>query len=334
MAHAKPAPLLAAAGAATLAIGALALKKYLAARRVRASDAAAMAILGERNGRMHSPESVAAGRSFATRPSDVFIVTYPKCGTTWVSAICHFLRVAGDRETLAADFGEITEVVPWDIVARDCGQDLDADQVASPRLFKSHESYETVAKGGRYIYVARDPKDAFWSFYKFLPAYMQCGPLSVECFARGIFGGLSHSGGIWTHFAGWWPRRRDADVLWVCYENIKADPAREIRRVAAFMGVDADDATVERVRAATTLQAMSADGAKYDDHFVFGKLRAQMGFPADAVHMATKVRSGQVGGSKALPPKVARMLEDRWRGTMQRRTGLGTYAELRASVAH
>ncbi|KAH8061664.1 sulfotransferase [Aureococcus anophagefferens] len=289
MAPAKPAPLLAAAGAATLAMGALALKKYLAARRVRASDAAAMAILGERNGRMHSPESVAAGRSFATRPSDVFIVTYPKCGTTWV---------------------------------------------ASPRLFKSHESYETVAKGGRYIYVARDPKDAFWSFYKFLPAYMQCGPLSVECFARGIFGGLSHSGGIWTHFAGWWPRRRDGDVLWVCYEDVKRDPAREIRRVAAFMGVDADDATVERVRAATTLAAMSADGSKYDDHFVFGKLRAQMGFPDDAVHMATKVRSGQVGGSKALPPKVARMLEDRWRGTMQRRTGLGTYAELRASVAH
>lgn len=30
----------------------------------------------------------------------------------------------------------------------------------------------TIAKGGKYIYVARDPMDAFVSFYNFLPGYM------------------------------------------------------------------------------------------------------------------------------------------------------------------
>ena len=54
----------------------------------------------------------------------------------------------------------------------DCGQDLNADQGFRPRCYKSHETYEEVGKGGRYIYVARDPKDAFYSFFKFLPAYM------------------------------------------------------------------------------------------------------------------------------------------------------------------
>ena len=56
------------------------------------------------------------GRNFKPRPSDVFIVTYPKCGTTWMSQICHMLR-GGDM-----DFGEITEVCPWDEVAMICGQ--------------------------------------------------------------------------------------------------------------------------------------------------------------------------------------------------------------------
>lgn len=52
------------------------------------------------------------------------------------------------------DFGEITEVVPWDILAKDCDQDINAEQVCSPRLFKSHEAWENVAKGGRYVCVA------------------------------------------------------------------------------------------------------------------------------------------------------------------------------------
>ena len=72
------------------------------------------------------------GRNFKPRPSDVFIVTYPKCGTTWMSQICHMLRGGG------MDFGEITEVCPWDEKAKMCGQDLDADQEKSPRIFKSH----------------------------------------------------------------------------------------------------------------------------------------------------------------------------------------------------
>ena len=83
-----------------------------------------------------------------------------------MTQIVHMLRTKGDMS-----FGEITEVVPWDILAHECGQDLDADQVANPRCFKSHEPWETIPKGARYIYVARHPLDAFVSFYHFLPDY-------------------------------------------------------------------------------------------------------------------------------------------------------------------
>ena len=140
-----------------------------------ASDAELLARLRERNGGMHSAASTERGRSFKPRPSDCFIVTYPKCGTTWVTAIAHALR-GGSFEGLE----EITEVVPWDVVALDCGQDLDAEQPCSPRLFKSHEASATIAPGARYIYVARDPADALVSFYNFLPAYMHCEGLSLD----------------------------------------------------------------------------------------------------------------------------------------------------------
>lgn len=66
---------------------------------------------------MHSLESVRVGQTMVPRASDVFIVTYPKCGTTWMTQIVHALRSRANMH-----FDEITEVVPWDIMAHDCGQ--------------------------------------------------------------------------------------------------------------------------------------------------------------------------------------------------------------------
>ena len=253
----------AAAAAAAAALAALAWRR----RRDKREDERAMAILAARNARMHSAAAIHHGRAFDVRASDVFVVTYPKCGTTWVSAIAHFLR-GGDEN----DFGEIGEVMPWDIIALDCGQNCNDEQVRSPRLFKSHEAFDTIAKGGRYIYVSREPADALVSFYKFLPAYMHAPPMSIGAFCEGVFGGLSHSGGVWAHLCGWWARRLDKNVCWVCYETLRAHPEREIARVARFMGVPDDAATVARVAARTSLAAMRAAGPKYDDHFVFHRL--------------------------------------------------------------
>ena len=39
-------------------------------------------------------------------------------------------------------------------------------QVAAPRLFKSHETASDVPAGAKYVYVARNPLDAFVSFHR------------------------------------------------------------------------------------------------------------------------------------------------------------------------
>ena len=179
--------------------------------------------------------------------------------------------------------------------------------------------------------MARAPADALVSFYKFLPPYMHAPHMSIEAFCEGVFGGLSHSGGVWAHLCGWWARRRDANVCWVCYETLREHPEREIARIARFMGVPADAATVARVAARTSLAAMRAAGPKYDDHFVFHRLKGQIGIAGE--HRASKVRQGTVGRGAALPASVRRMLEARWRDTVFRRTGLASYGDLRAVAA-
>ena len=52
----------------------------------------ALQLMRARNSSMHTAESVRRGREFSPQPTDVFVVTFPKCGTTWVAQIVHALR--------------------------------------------------------------------------------------------------------------------------------------------------------------------------------------------------------------------------------------------------
>uniref|UniRef100_A0A7S4RHN4 Sulfotransferase domain-containing protein n=1 Tax=Alexandrium monilatum TaxID=311494 RepID=A0A7S4RHN4_9DINO len=292
-------------------------------------------LMARRNKGMHSEKSVAAGRSFTPRPTDIFITTYPKCGTTWVTQICHQIRTGGHM-----DFEEISEACPWDILAFDCGQDLDADHVASPRVFKSHEGAGDIANGAKYVHVCRDPDDALISFWRFLPAFagIPPGQISVREFTEAVFGGVSHSGGIWDFYVGWWERRNDPDVLWVCYEDLQANLEAQIRRIAAFMAVPLSDELLAIVKEKSSFAYMQAHSRQFDEHFVFEKVRDQMGIPKDYAFgdvSVSKVRAGggTVGEKQQLPAEVLEMMSTRWEQSVYAKTGLRSYADLRAAVS-
>src|SRR3954462_6082472 len=95
------------------------------------------------------------GLGFVTRPSDVIIASYAKCGTTWLQQMVHRLRTGGDL-----DFDDISRVVPWIETAADLGIDLESERRGEPRVFKSHLSSDQVPKGAQYIVSIRDPRDA------------------------------------------------------------------------------------------------------------------------------------------------------------------------------
>jgi len=235
------------------------------------------------------------------------------------------------------NFGEITEVVPWDICAGDCGQDLNDMQVASPRLFKSHERYDTVPKGGKYIYVARDPLDAFVSFYHFLPAYMGLSPgeISMSEFAEAIFAGVSVSGGIWEHYLQWWRHRHDPNVLWICYEDLKEDLPACVKRIAAFMEIDLDDELFAMTLEKSSFAFMSDHGEQFDDHFLRNCVKHRMGLGKGSQVTVGKVRKGggKVGGHKDIPGPVLSLLEKRWEAALWKKAGLSDYAAMREAAA-
>ena len=132
-------------------------------------------------------ESRKKGLGVQPRKGDVFICTSPKAGTTWMQQICHQLRTKGDMS-----FEEISNVVPWLETCGDLGIDADAEQVASPRLFKTHawrpHLNTSNSREAKYIVITRNPEDSAVSFYNFLNGwFFRKDSISMETFLVKMF---------------------------------------------------------------------------------------------------------------------------------------------------
>ncbi|MDE2924664.1 MAG: sulfotransferase domain-containing protein [Acidobacteriota bacterium] len=273
-------------------------------------------------------QGVQRGLDFNLQPTDILIATYPKAGTTLMQQIVHGLRTGGDM-----DFDEITAVVPWIEVAHDVGLDLDAPQRAEPRAFKTHLSRDLAPKNGRNIFVVRDPVDSLVSFFHFFSGWVfEPGAVSIRDFALDFLLHGTRSGRYWEHLVSWWPKRLDPDTLWLCFEDIVADLPAATARVAAFLGLDPEDPSIEIATRQASIDFMREHGEKFDDHLVRNARNAACGLPASGT--TSKVRKGKSGeGSREVPPEVIHVWNQEWKRIVEPATGHGSYEELRSTVA-
>ncbi|CAB4036669.1 sulfotransferase domain-containing [Paramuricea clavata] len=93
-----------------------------------ADVSAGMQLMMQRLSVVTTKEGVSRGLSFKPRSDDVFVVTPPKCGTTWMQQILHQLRSGGDMS-----FEDIYDVVPFIELAYDTEIDLEAEHKYQPR---------------------------------------------------------------------------------------------------------------------------------------------------------------------------------------------------------
>lgn len=171
---------------------------------------------------------------YTPRADDIFIVTYPRSGTTWMQMIIHQLSSDGDM-----DFVHISERVPFFERFWLTGKNIDA--LPSPRLFKTHLGYggpfwKAIPKGPcKYIYVARDGRDVATSYYHFYRTHLRFRG-TFEQFFRLFMQGRVQYGSWFRHVAGWWEHRHDPNVLFLSYEELLSDTAGSLERIAKFCG--------------------------------------------------------------------------------------------------
>jgi hypothetical protein len=287
-----------------------------------------LAEFGENADKMFRPEEIGASiGSYRPRPTDVIISPFAKCGTTWLQQIFHCLRTRGDM-----DFIDISEVVPWMETAVCLGVDLEASQRAEPRGFKSHLPFDQMPKGARYIVALREPKDALVSIYRFMEGwFFEPGAIGLEEFAQARLASSNDHQGYWHHLNSWWAQRDNPDVLLMSYEQMTADPAARIRRIAAFCGIPLDAELLALTLERSSLAFMLQHKDLFDDAMMrrVSELRCNLPPGGDSA----KVRKGGSGGHLLeMPASVAAAVDAKWAELTAPVVGFASYAALDAAL--
>jgi hypothetical protein len=233
-----------------------------------------------------------AARGLTVLPSDVFLVSYPRSGNTWL----RFLLANALRPAKEATFATVGDVVPdiYDVT------DRDLLRRPSPRLLKSHEPVDE--RYGRVAYLVRNPADVALSYYHYLIKMRVLEPgYDVERFVDRFIAGELDEFGTWgEHVAGWTGR----DVLVLRYEDLLVEPERALWKVLELLGMELEPAVV-----AQAVVRSSAGELRRLERETGPKLATLRGSrPEDPF-----IRTGRAGAaSEELPAALVRRLLEAW----------------------
>ncbi|KAM8968519.1 sulfotransferase family cytosolic 1B member 1-like [Sarcophilus harrisii] len=200
---------------------------------------------------------------FQCRPEDIWIITYPKSGTTWMSEIMDLIKNDGFAEKQKNI--PITERIPMLESAAPGILPTSTDvleKLPSPRFVKSHLPIPLLPKNFwesncKVIYVARNAKDVAVSYYHFdrMNKFHPDPGTFAEYLEKFMSGNVSY--GHWhEHVISWWEKKKDHPILYLFYEDIKEDPKREIKKVMQFLGKKFDEETLDRIVQHTSFESM------------------------------------------------------------------------------
>lgn len=210
--------------------------------------------------------TVRSALSYQPRPDDVFIVTYPKCGTTWMQFIVFCIYNDGETPADMVDFYKRTPFLEM------FGAEM-AEKMPRPGAIKTHLPYRLQPKSphARYIYVARNPYDCCVSLYhhtKLFPVYEFEDGTFDEFFEMFLRGQVDF-GDYFENLLSWYEHRDDDNVLFLTYEDLKRDPKNGILSVARFLGKEYEDKllrdpeALEKVLKATSQESMKKFNAEF-----------------------------------------------------------------------
>lgn len=210
---------------------------------------------------------------FNQRPGDIFVCTPAKCGTTWTQTIVNsLLWPNGDSP------GPVIALAPWFdarfFTVEETVAGLDAQ--TTRRSIKTHTPADGIPwfDDCQYIVVGRDARDAFmsWTNHRANMKSENIMALAVTAVEDGIaipdrmpssdihemFVSWLEDGNLFNHIATFWARRSQPNVLFVHYDDLKADLDAEMRRIAHFLEIEVPDSLWPAVIDRCTFAAMKA----------------------------------------------------------------------------
>uniref|UniRef100_A0A8C6X987 Sulfotransferase n=1 Tax=Naja naja TaxID=35670 RepID=A0A8C6X987_NAJNA len=202
-------------------------------------------------------------RNFKAQPNDLLICTYPKAGTTWMQEIVDMLQHGGNKQKCAR--GPIYERIPFidmfPMKPVSSGLEM-AEAMPSPRTLKSHLPVHLLPpsfweQNCKVIYIARNIKDTIVSYFHFhrMNQHMP-EPGNWDQFLENFLAGKIAWGSWFDHVQDWWKAKDHHPILYLFYEDIKEDPAREIKKVAHFLSFELPDPLLKEIIEHTKFETM------------------------------------------------------------------------------
>ena len=157
---------------------------------------------------------------------NVILASYPKSGNTWLRFILSHLYSVEDVEI---NFQSIEKLIPgimkpWKLLFQ--------KKLLDPPVFKSHSPYADSNARYRNIYIVRDPRDVYLSYYHFLD-----GDKDLSYFPW-FMENYEFPFGRWSEHVSSWLEHKDEDhVVLVKYENFLENPNAELGRITAKLSL-------------------------------------------------------------------------------------------------
>jgi aryl sulfotransferase len=192
------------------------------------------------------------------RDDDIVISTYAKSGTTWTQQIIAQILFNGEEGLPVADMS------PWlDLRVPPKAEKLPAVEAQTHRRFlKTHLPVDALVYSpkAKYIYLARDGRDVVWSLHNHffhgndaLYAALNDTPGRVgppigrppadvrEYFLTWLERDGWPMWSFWDNVRTWWAIRDLPNMLFLHFNELKADLPGSMRRIAAFLDIAIDE---------------------------------------------------------------------------------------------
>lgn len=190
---------------------------------------------------------------FGERDSDVYVVTFAKSGTTLMQMLLYQLTTDGNM-----DFKHLYDVSPW--LRHNAYTRQPLPQIDTQRIIKTHDGYETMQhiQKGKFIVVLRDAADVIASFHQHIKDYDNPNANIADLWNRKLQDWFSYN-------MEWIDNKNGLPVLYINYEDLVGDKKNTILRIASFLEMDIDDATIERAIERTSIEFMKQHEDKFGE---------------------------------------------------------------------
>ncbi|KAI7739382.1 hypothetical protein M8C21_010725 [Ambrosia artemisiifolia] len=202
------------------------------------------------SGRRFSIEAVMAIQdTFKAHPTDIYLATMPKSGTTWLKALVFALVKRNQYKNSSISTHPLLVTNP-----HICLPSIEAEifrntptyvDGVSPRLFATHIPYtslpQSIIKSGcRLVYLCRNPKDVLVSMFHFTNKLRDksLGLMTFEEAFKLFSKGIMNNGPYWDHVKVYHKisLEHPKNVLFLTYEDMTIDTVNIVKRLAKFLG--------------------------------------------------------------------------------------------------